>query len=362
MCGLTYIMAHTRLAPIQVSTWGHSETSGISTIDYYVSSDLYETEDAQQYYSEKLIRMKSLSTYYYSLDILQDAKSATGDTIHVKILNHLYKTHHTYGVFQTMFKYHPDTIWVIRELLQRDPNCVVLILLDKNTATIENMETQLGPLCSRLRMIDKMNKQEYCRMIRCVDILIDSYPFGGCNTSMDGFYFQTIVMTCPSNKLNGRFTYGFYKRMDIMEPVCENLEDLVNRSIYYASNETMKTELEKRIYEKSNILYEELSSAIEWNQLFRKWGNSTRSFFTPHLVISCFKEDLNYLNDYPFKMTLYNKGPNKVSNSIALPNIGKCDHTYLTFIIDHYSDLPELTLFLPASFYYKSQKKHLRIN
>ena len=48
------IFAHMRLAPVQINTWGHSVTSGISTVDYYFSSDLYEIEKAQENYSEKL--------------------------------------------------------------------------------------------------------------------------------------------------------------------------------------------------------------------------------------------------------------------------------------------------------------------
>jgi predicted O-linked N-acetylglucosamine transferase (SPINDLY family) len=61
------IISYARLAPIQVNTWGHSETSGIDTIDYFVSSKYFEIEEskAQTHYSEKLFLMSSLSTYYY---------------------------------------------------------------------------------------------------------------------------------------------------------------------------------------------------------------------------------------------------------------------------------------------------------
>ena len=60
-----YWLAFSRLAPVQVTTWGHSETSGIDTIDYFISSKLFEHEKGQNHYSEKLVMMNSLSTYYY---------------------------------------------------------------------------------------------------------------------------------------------------------------------------------------------------------------------------------------------------------------------------------------------------------
>ena len=65
-----YYLAYSRLAPIQINTWGHSETSGIDTIDYYFSSKYYEIPDAQKFYSEKLVCLDSLCTYYYSLKFI----------------------------------------------------------------------------------------------------------------------------------------------------------------------------------------------------------------------------------------------------------------------------------------------------
>ena len=38
----SYFLSFSRLAPIQCNTWGHSDTSGIDSIDYYISSKLYE--------------------------------------------------------------------------------------------------------------------------------------------------------------------------------------------------------------------------------------------------------------------------------------------------------------------------------
>ena len=67
MAPYTMFMAYSRLAPIQLNTWGHSDTSGIDTIDYYMSSSLYEEEWAQNNYSEKLVRLNSLCTYYFKI-------------------------------------------------------------------------------------------------------------------------------------------------------------------------------------------------------------------------------------------------------------------------------------------------------
>jgi predicted O-linked N-acetylglucosamine transferase (SPINDLY family) len=57
-------LAAQRLASVQCNSWGHPETSGLSTIDYFLSSDLMEPPDAQACYTEKLVRLPNLSIYY----------------------------------------------------------------------------------------------------------------------------------------------------------------------------------------------------------------------------------------------------------------------------------------------------------
>ena len=48
-------LASLRLAPVQINTWGHPDTSGVPTLDYYVSADCFEPADAQDHYSEQLV-------------------------------------------------------------------------------------------------------------------------------------------------------------------------------------------------------------------------------------------------------------------------------------------------------------------
>ena len=340
MCTIAYLLAHTRLAPIQINTWGHSESCGIPTIDYYISSSWFETPESAKNYSETLIPMKSLSTYYYSLDVMDKS---------------LHSVYRTYGVFQTVFKYHPDTLNVIRSILERDPGAYIVIIADHTPEMREHFEHHWGVYTHRVRILDTMNKVEYCRHLQCMDILIDTYPFGGCNTTLDAFYFNKLVMTCPSDKLNGRFSYGFYKKMGIEEPICHTLEQLVSKSIHYANNKEERKTLEDRISKSKKHLFEEFGSVLEWNTTLRALCCVPPIATTPHLVVARYKEDISFLGMYPYPSTVYNKheGDN------LLPNLGREGHTYLHHIITNYTSLDDITVFVPASCYDNPRKRTL---
>ena len=76
------------------------------------------------------------------------------------------------------------------------------------------------------------------------------------------------------------------------------------------------------------------------------------------IIIARYNEDLNWLLESPFnqfKYIVYNKGDNinfckqNVKEIITLPNLGKCDHTYLYHIVNNYDNLAEILVFFPGS-------------
>lgn len=57
MDAATYALAALRLAPLQIAGWGHPITTGLPTIDIYVTGDLLESSTAESHYRERLVRL-----------------------------------------------------------------------------------------------------------------------------------------------------------------------------------------------------------------------------------------------------------------------------------------------------------------
>lgn len=84
------------------------------------------------------------------------------------------------------------------------------------------------------------------------------------------------------------------------------------------------------------------------------------------IVIARYNEDLNWTLEPPFnqyKYIVYNKGDNEnfeksnVKEIITIPNVGKCDHTYLYHIINSYNNLSDINVFLPGSIDLKYKRR-----
>ena len=69
MDAVTGWLAAQRLAPTQCAAWGHPETSGLPTIDYFLTSAAMEPPDGQTHYTEQLVHLPNLSIYYEPLDV-----------------------------------------------------------------------------------------------------------------------------------------------------------------------------------------------------------------------------------------------------------------------------------------------------
>ena len=54
MSCVTLALAHAKLAPRQAVTWGHPLTTGIPTIDDFISSELYENKYSRNQYTDEL--------------------------------------------------------------------------------------------------------------------------------------------------------------------------------------------------------------------------------------------------------------------------------------------------------------------
>uniref|UniRef100_K3WET7 Uncharacterized protein n=1 Tax=Globisporangium ultimum (strain ATCC 200006 / CBS 805.95 / DAOM BR144) TaxID=431595 RepID=K3WET7_GLOUD len=120
----TYFLAFSRLALRTAMFWGHAVTSGIDTVDYFVSSKLFYDVQAeplsanshaganeqQSKYTECVFEMGHLTTYFLPPLIPQEQATPTSDTLLRESLGLPPK-----GVLpvmilipQTLYKFHPD--------------------------------------------------------------------------------------------------------------------------------------------------------------------------------------------------------------------------------------------------------------
>ena len=121
---------------------------------------------------------------------------------------------------------------------------------------------------NQIVFIDKMVKYvKFLHQMQNTKIILDTYPFGGCNTSFEAFSLGKPVVTWPSEFLNGRFTQGFYKKMGFTDLVVSSVDEYVETAHKLAQDKTYYKKMQKKIRQNSDKLFMEQKSVDDWSEL-----------------------------------------------------------------------------------------------
>jgi len=285
---LPTLLAYSRIAPIQITTWGHSETSGIDTIDYFISSFIFENEIAksQSNYTEKLILFNSLGTYYISPhklfvennDLYKNkskifkTRKEIGLGLGLGIRTDGTDNTHIYVCLQTFYKLTPEFETCLARILELDPLGIILL---SNTfpfckSHLERLLSIIGlEKMQRIKWIGALEKDEFLNMVSISDVCLDPFPFGGFNTSYDAFDYNIPVITMDNCEfLHGRFTSGLYKKMGLDECIVQTAEQYAQLASSIGINEKLRHKIMRNIEMKKHLIFQEQESVNEWNNIF----------------------------------------------------------------------------------------------
>ena len=266
----TYLLAHCRFAPIQINTWGHSKTSGIDTIDYYFSSKYYEIEDAQKHYSEKLIKMDSLCTCYPDLKIpINKLNETFNDIILPKDKKILF-------CIQSEYKININFIKLLNKILSKIDNVILLLkFYEKQEKLFKKYMSTIN--YKKVKLLEHMEWGKFLFYMNQSDIVLDPYPFGICNGSLEAFSLGKCVVTLPSEYLSGRFTYGFYKKMGITDLIVNSKDAYIEKVVELLNNDEKRYNLEQMILSKKSLLFLEEKSILDWEDKISKIYNEKQN-------------------------------------------------------------------------------------
>ena len=113
----------------------------------------------------------------------------------------------------------------------------------------------------------------YLNLVKLTDVMLDPHPFGGCNTTYEAFEFDVPVVTAPTKYINGRFTFGLYKKMGFVDLVAESAVSYVNLAVKCATDKTFRKEMSQKISKNKSKIFQEYASVVEWSEVLEKLVN-----------------------------------------------------------------------------------------
>ncbi|MBO6566884.1 MAG: hypothetical protein JJ956_19200 [Pseudomonadales bacterium] len=266
MNSFSYLLAHFRLAPTQSTSWGHPMTTGIDTIDYFISFDAAEPQDAQQNYSEALVCFESPPVYYYDPVIENQDVDVSVDLPEGNL----------YGCMQSLFKLHPEFDLVLDRILELDPEAqIVLVEAAEETLTQElkdRWRNAFPRISSRSLFLPRMSRETFLGVTQKMTVLLDTPYFGSGNTLYESLCMGIPSVTWPGPFMRARIAAGLYEHMGIKNaPVASSLAEYAEIAVALATSSSVLGELKSALLDRSSLLYEDDAVVKEFERTFEVW-------------------------------------------------------------------------------------------
>jgi len=278
----THRLAMTRFAPVQAVTYGHPITSGIprDIMDYYISWGAAETPDAQNYYMEELLLLDSHSIHQYYEEALNKDSFDSNGFISLqqqgrKVFD-IPTEGHWYLSMQKPYKFQPEFDSILCGILNSDPEGRLILQepLYSNYNILVNRLAKAKCDMFRVHFLPFQIPHFLFSLYYMSDVILDTYPFGGCISTRGALELGKAVVTLPSLQLGGRWTSAYYKIMGDetlnKHVIATSTSDYIHKAVQIGSNEKLRHNLQRRIRKVFPKLLYKMEAVHNWENMLTK--------------------------------------------------------------------------------------------
>lgn len=264
MDGYSYALAAHRLAPIQCVCWGHPVTSGLPSMDYFLSSQELEPAHSDDDYTERLIRLDVLPTSYAwdSISAEPLARTALGFSAEARL----------YSCLQSPFKIHPRFDCVLLGILETDPHAHILLLGDETTPIVQHLKARFEQCLNghhkRVRFLGAMPRSSFLNTVASMDVCLDPHPYGGGNTTLEALAIGCPVITTDSPIMAGRVAMAMYRQLGVTECIARDLDHYVQLAVEYARSPELRLAFKARVSANKHRLFDNPAPARALSEFF----------------------------------------------------------------------------------------------
>ena len=255
---LTCKLANLRLAPIQAASWGHPDTTGLPTIDFYISAKDFEPTHADDHYSEKLISLPNLGCCYSARNINSIAPDlpSLGIDASAPILI----------CPGTPFKYAPEYDQIFVSIAQRLPKCQFVFFESPEKPLSLAFSERLSKAFEHenmnafdyLRFIPWQKTEAFYGLMQKADVFLDTIGFSGFNTAIQAIECGLPIITREGLFLRGRLASGILRRMGVTELITSNEAEYVNLVVRLVQDRDYRNAVQEKIIANRSILFDDL--------------------------------------------------------------------------------------------------------
>jgi predicted O-linked N-acetylglucosamine transferase (SPINDLY family) len=256
MDAITMRLAALRLARKQVAGWGHPITSGLPTMDAYLSAEAFEPENAQTHYAEReLIALPRLGCSYqpYGTRALPADLARWGFAESDRLL----------VCPGAAFKYRPAGDALLADIARRCAPCKLVFFRTQGDAHGERLEQRLRAAFDAagvsfddsVRFLPWQPQAAFFGLLQRAHVVLDTIGFSGFNTIMQAVECGAPVVAWEGRFMRGRFGSGILRQLGLQDWIAATPQDYAEKVQRLCEDPPLREEFRRQLRERSPSLY-----------------------------------------------------------------------------------------------------------
>lgn len=250
------ILANLRLAPIQITTYGHPVTSGKTQIDYFIGgTEVEPAEHPQKHFEEKLVLMPGLGVEPVRNTYTPTFSAVPEEPVEI-------------GLSWGEMKFTYPHVLRLKRIQERCKKRIRFNVLGISATRLtylvvkKDLEALFGP--DNVHITPTFSSHDYMQSMEACHLLLDSHHFGSYTRVIDSLVCKKPLIALEGEKSYQRFASAMLRQCGLDDLIATSEEEFIALTLRLIEDTSFKEaiaskldrlDMEKSIYNTGNARY-----------------------------------------------------------------------------------------------------------
>jgi len=227
-------LASLRLAPLQIAGWGHPVTTGLPTVDWFVSAELLEGPDAEKHYREKLVKLPGTGVYTEPPGVQRQHWG--GPDRRAQVVR--------FALCQQPLKFDPEDDVLLARIAKAVGAAEFWLATPANMPwTAVKLRERIAAAFRKeglepeayLRTTPWLPREQFLSFLDDMDICLDCPAFSGYTTAWQAVHCGLPIVTLEGPYLRQRLAAGLLRQVGVTDGIAMSREQYVATAVDWAN-------------------------------------------------------------------------------------------------------------------------------